>query len=240
MNFNIGSAGHDGEYNLFKSQTQELINLYGVNVKYLIVEKVNKDFIFGEYSHIKVDGDSAFEMFMLPSETEAWNGGDLFGKFGLQNLDTMNMFIGVDDMEKIHPNIVNKEGKGWDGIIGNLVVFPNNKIMEITAFKHEVEGNNNLFTYDNRKNVYEITLKTYIANRDDYTKAQDITDSSTYDYEDFGNLEAIFNEEEETQEKVTTTAEAPIMEDEVVYPSTTRVKPIRKKTDETNPFGDFG
>jgi hypothetical protein len=240
MNFNLG-FNHEGEYSLFKSQTQEIINLYGVYTKYLIVEKINKDVIFGEHSHIKVDAETVFEMFMLPEETETWSGGgDLFSKFGLQNLDTLNFFIGVEDMEKIHPNIVNREGKGWDGIIGNLVVLPNNKIMEITGFEHEVEGNSNLFTYDQRKNVYKITCKSYIANRDDYSEAQDISDSQEFDYEDFGNLESIFSDEEEKTERITTSSEEPILEDETVYPSTVRQKPIRSKKDENNPFGDFG
>ena len=135
MNLNIGFGGHEGEYDLLKSQTQEVINIYGIYTKYLIAEKVNQDKIFGEHSHIKVDNDEVYEMFMLPEETEAWGGGgDLFSKFGLQNLDTLGFFIGVEDMEKIHPNIVNREGKGFDGIIGNLVVLPNNKIMEVTGF----------------------------------------------------------------------------------------------------------
>jgi hypothetical protein len=240
MNFNIGT-GHDNEYELFRSQTQEIISLYGIYIKYLIVNKINKDIIFGEHSHIKVDNEQVHEMYMLPEETETWSGGgDLFSKFGLQNLDTLNFFIGVEDMEKIHPNIVNREGKGWDFIIGNLIVLPNNKIMEVTNFEPEVEGNNNLFPYDLKKNVYKITCKSYIANRDDYSKADDISDSTEFDYEDFGNLESIFSDEEEKTEQITTSSEAPILADEVIYPNTVRQKPIRSKSDENNPFGDFG
>jgi hypothetical protein len=112
--------------------------------------------------------------------------------------------------------------------------------MEVTNFEHEVEGNSNLFPYDLKKNVYKITCKSYIANRDDYSKADDISSSSEFDYEDFGNLESIFNDEDEKTENITTSSQAPILEDEIIYPNTIKQKPIRDKSKENNPFGDFG
>jgi hypothetical protein len=143
-------------------------------------------------------------------------------------------------MNTIHPNIVDKVGKGWDFIIGNLVIFPDNKIMEVTNFEHEVQGNSNLFTYDNKKNVYSITLRSYVANRDDYSDASDITDSQSYDYEDFGNLDKIFNTDEEKYKDVTKRSQDQVLEDEVIYPQEIRNKPLRDKTKEAPQFGDFG
>jgi len=245
MNFNLGT-GHDNEYKLFRDTTKELINLYGVYCKYIITEKINQDKIFGEHSHIKVDKDSVFEFFMLPSETDNWGGeSDLFSKFGMQNLDTITMFVARDDMEEIHPEIVFREGKATIENLpnGNLVVFPNNKIMEVTSFKLTSEdfGNNNVFTSDLTKNVYKIVMKTYIANHDDYSKANEITHSENiegYD-EDFGKLASIFDTDEIDKE-IVTRAEEVIIEDEVIYPSTVRKKPVRNKVAEDNPFGSLG
>lgn len=242
MNFNLGGTENtSGEYELFRSTTQELINLYGIYSKYIKVDRINQDFVFGEHTHISIDKDKVFEFYMLPGETDNWAGaGDLFSKFGLQNNDSIKMYIGVENMLEIHPNIVEKIGKGWDFIVGNLVVLPNNKIMEITSFEHEVEGNNNLFTYDQRKNVYSINLKSYIANHDEYSKAQDITDSDTYDYKDFGNLDSIFASEVEETEEIERRAKEVPLEDEVIYPDPIRKTPIRKTKEEENPFGVFG
>lgn len=239
MNFNIGSVGHTNEYNLFKNMTEEGINLYGIPVKYLITEKVNKDFIFGEWSHLKVNKDSVFEIYMLPVESESWSSqGDLFSKFGLQNLDTIQVIISVKTMEEIHPNIVNRTGKGFDWIIGNLVVLPSNKIMEITNIDTEVQGLNNIFTYDLNKNAYQLTLRQYIANNDDYSKASDITESSEFDYEDFGNLASIFGSDSDNKENVDSLSNE--VQDEIIYPNEPRSKPIRRKDKENSPFGYLG
>jgi hypothetical protein len=239
MNFNIGSPGHTNEYNLFKNMTEEGINLYGIPVKYIKAEKVNKDFVFGEWSHIKVDYENIYEIYMLPVESETWSSqGDLFSKFGLQNLDTIQVIISVKTMEEIHPNIVTRTGKGFDFIIGNLVVLPSNKIMEITNIETEVQGLNNIFTYDLNKNAYQLTLRQYIANNDDYSKASDITESDEYDYEDFGNLASIFGSNDESKEEIESRSTE--IQDEVIYPNEPRIKPIRRKDKENSPFGYLG
>ena len=244
MNFNFSTDNsHDNEYDLFRSITEEMINLYGIQIKYLITKKINQDSIFGEHSHISVDSENVFEFFAKPEETDNWGGeSDLYSKFGLQNLDTMNIFVGRTDMEKIHPEIVDRQGKVTVANLphGNLVVFDSNKIMEVTDMKltSDTFGNNNIFDSNKTKNVYKLTLKSYIANRDDYTKAQDISNSDEVEYEDFGNLEAIFNGEDEHHETVTKRAEERIIEDEAIMPNEVRQKPIRKK--ENSPFGEFG
>jgi hypothetical protein len=245
MNFNLGDSTHDSEYNLFRTTSEELINLYGVPIKYLITEKINQDTIFGEHSHIKIDNETIHQLYAMPSATDMWEGdSNLFSKFGLQNLDTISIFVSRTDMETIHPEITNREGKATVNNLpnGNLVTFDNNKIMEVTNFElsSTEHGNNNVFTSDRDKNVYKLTLKTYFYNHDDTSKADEISESAKFEYEDFGNLDAIFSDDEEQKEEVTTRAEAPILEDEVIYPAEERVKPVRRKVDENNPFGDFG
>jgi len=246
INFNYSTDDSTNpEYELFRSTTEELINMYGIKIKYLITKKINPDHIFGEHSHIKIDNDSVHEFFAKPEETEQWGGdGDLYSKFGLQNLDTMNIFVSRTDMEKIHPEITLREGRvSIDNLPhGNLVVFDSNKIMEVTEMKlsSDTFGNNNIYDSNLSKNVYKLVLKSYIANRDDYTEAEDISNSDEVPYEDFGNLDAIFNSEEENKEEQKHRSESQILEDEVIYPNTVRNKAIRNKEDASNPFGDLG
>ena len=246
MNFNYSTDGsHNNEYDLFGSTTEEFINLYGIKIKYLITEKINQDDIFGEHSHIKIDNENVHEFFAKPEETSSWEGdSNLYSKFGLQNLDTMNIFVSRRDMERIHPEIVQRDGKATIENLphGNLVSFDSNKLMEVTEMKLQSDsfGNNNIFDSNLTKNVFKLTLKSYIANRDDYSKADDISNSDEVDYEDFGNLESIFNGEDENKETQTLRAEERIIEDETIFPNEVRQKPIRNKEKENNPFGDFG
>jgi len=244
MNFNYSTDGsHNSEYDLFRSTTEEMINLYGIKIKYIITEKVNQDTIFGEHSHLRIDNENVHEFFAKPEETSQWEGDNsLYSKFGLQNMDTMNIFVSRTDMEKIHPEIVNREGKATVDNLphGNLVSFDSNKLMEVTEMRltSDTFGNNNVFDSNLTKNVYKLTLKSYIANRDDYSTADDISNSDEVDYEDFGNLESIFNNEEENKEEQEKRSKLPVLEDEVIYPQEPRKKPVRKN--ENNPFGDFG
>jgi hypothetical protein len=244
MNFNFSTDDSTNpEYELFRSTTEELINLYGIKIKYIITEKVNQDDIFGEHTHIKVDNEKVHEFFAKPEETDTWGGeGDLYSKFGLQNLDTMNIYVSRSDMEKVHPEIALREGRATIENLphGNLVVFDSNKIMEVTDMKlsSDTFGNNNVFDSNLAKNVYKLSLKTYIANRDDYSAAEDISNSDEVEYEDFGNLESIFGSEEENREEQDHRAKDVLLEDEIIYPNELRSTAIREKEDSV--FGDLG
>ncbi len=245
MNFNLYDESHDSEYELFRDTTEEVIQLYGVPVKYLITEKVNQDTIYGEHSHLKIDNDAVHQFFAMPNATDMWEGESaLFSKFGLQNLESISIFVSRTDFEKIHPELANREGAATVDNLpnGNLVVFNNNKIMEVSNFELATSehGNNNVFTSDREKNVYKLTLKAYIFNHDDRSESDDITQSDHFEYEDFGNLDKIFNTDEENRENYIHRAEDKVLEDEVIYPNTVREKPIRDKEKEKNPFGDFG
>jgi len=246
MNYNFGDQNSlDNEYDLFKNSTEEVINLYGIKIKYLITKKINPDHIFGESTHISVDNKNVYEFYAMPGETDMWGSdGGLFSKFGLQNLDTISLFISRSDMEKIHPELTNREGRATIDNLpnGNLVVFDSNKIMEVTSFElMSADFNrNNIFTSNRDKNVYKITLKSYFANRDDYTNSEGISNSDKVEYEDFGNLESIFNSEEEILKEEEKRAEKIIIKDEVIYPDKVRDNVIRDKEKEKNPFGFLG
>jgi len=230
MNFGISDdSALNNEYNLFRSTTEELINLYGIEITYILT----------------VDNEKIFKFFAKPEETETFGGeGDLYSKFGLQNLDTMSFYVSRTDMEKIHPEIVNRAGKATvDNLpFGNIIKLPNNKLLEVTDMKLQSDtfGNNNSFTTDRHKNVYKLVTKSYFYNHDDLEKSADITTSDKFDYTDFGNLDAIFSDENTQRDNVTTRSESTILADETIYPAEIRKKPVRIKTDETNPFGDFG
>ena len=203
MNFNLDN--NFNEYELFNSQTQELINLYGILLKFIKVDRVKNDYIFGESKSIKADGKNIFEMFGLPQEVDNWDGDwVLSSNFGLENQKNIFFVISAADIEKIFPDIQSKNSKGFDFIIGNLIMLPDGKLMEISDFVFEVQGGNNLFPYSNKKNVFGILCKPYYSNHDDLSELQTetIKEEEPEIYESVESLEELFSTEQENNEEI--------------------------------------
>lgn len=150
-NFNFSAKP---DYVLNTSLIEEVINLYGILVKFLVVEKINiDDVVYGDYSHIKSDSTKVFDIYMLPEESENFDSTSLaFNSFGLTNFETMNLFMPASALEIIGLT---------KGLTGNLVVLPNNKVMEITQESWETPGMNNLFTNADAKSVIKLTCKQH-------------------------------------------------------------------------------
>jgi len=73
----------------------EIIQQYGIPCYYLPRENVNLDEIFGQDDLSKYE--SAFSLYLLPENPGFYNGGgDLFGKFGFQAMDTMTMYVEIN------------------------------------------------------------------------------------------------------------------------------------------------
>lgn len=152
MNFNFFKSP---TYNLNSHLIEEVISLYGIDVKFLLVEFINKDeTIFKDFQHIKTDKKKVFDMKALPENTESFdNTNYAFADFGFLDFDNITLFIHVSQFNKINVEM-NK-------IIGNIIVLPSNKVMEITDLQFMVPGINNAFTEDNDKSVYRIVCKPY-------------------------------------------------------------------------------
>lgn len=229
-NFNIDAAP---EYDLNADLIDELIGLYGVPTKFLVVQRLNSDdTIFGDYSSIKTDNSKIFDCYMLPETSESWdNNGYNFSEFSLLNNDNCSVFVSKNTVE----NIINIEFKD---MYGNLVVMPNNKIMEITDVQFEVPGVNNLFTFKNTKSVYKLTLKPYSVKMTDEI---DRTDISVDDTEDYSTLDNYFDElldrkvaqdtEMEINPAVATIIKTPSLDQIVIKP--------RVSKEEDDVFGEF-
>ncbi len=178
-NFNTNESA---EYDLNTELIDECINLYGVQTKFLVVQKLNSDdTIFGDYSSIKTDNSKIFDVFMMPENSDSWDsGGYNFSEFGMLNNDSCTVFVSKNSVQ----NIIELDFKE---LYGNLVVMPNNKIMEVTDVQFEVPGVNNLFTYSNSKSVYKLTLKPYSAKLTDEINQNDVINNDNDDYTSLDN-----------------------------------------------------
>lgn len=186
MNFNFSNKP---EYDLNSSLSKEMINLYGVMVKLVLIERINVDeTVFGDFSHLKSSG-GIVDLPVLPEDTDNWDEGSFnMTAFGPINYENINLFVHMDyitiDINKI---------------IGNLLVFPNNKIMEITYFDVTVPGINNLFTYKDSKSLIKLTCKPYNGKIVNELNPSDLIHTSgdfddPVESEDFESLEKYFNE----------------------------------------------
>lgn len=152
MNFNFF---HNPEYNLHSHLIDEVISLYGIKIKFLLVEYINKDeTVFKDFQHIKTDHKKVFDMNALPENSEFFDNTNYnFGDFGFLDFNNISFFIHTKEFNKINVSL-NK-------IIGNIIVLPSNKVIEITDVQFMVPGINNAFTEDSEKSVYKITCRPY-------------------------------------------------------------------------------
>jgi hypothetical protein len=226
MNFNISEAP---EYDLNTQMIDELINLYGVSTKFLVIERINKDdAVFGDFSHIKTDSEKIFEMYMLPEITEDWDQSDFsFSQFGIVNSENISLFAAFSQFDEIFDGEV-------QNIMGNLIVLPNNKVMEITNVSFDVPGINNLFTYKDTKSVVKITCKPY-----DFKLINEVdnVDISTEEEGSYDTLDTYFAElidEKDTQDN-----EAEVIPSVVTNENNVKVeKPIVDRS-EDDVWGSF-
>lgn len=168
-NFN----NYDNEYTLSGNLTAEVIDLYGLTVSYIRTEKVNKSLTLSEYQFLRADNSSVFKVNVYPENTAGYdNQSDLLSKFGMLMFDNINLFISKNQFLKVFPN------KDFLRGVGDLIVMPSKQIFEISEVEAQVPGLNNMFLYDNQKNVYSIKLKPYNYNQDqiNITNDADIPD----------------------------------------------------------------
>lgn len=180
-NFNFTGTS---DYSLNSQMIEEVINLYGVMVKFLVVEKINKDdIVFGDYSHLKSDSTKIYDIYMLPEESENFDSINFaFNNGTLVNSETINLFMPTSALETIGLT---------KGLTGNLIVLPSNKVMEITQESWETPGINNLFTNIDKKSVIKLSCKTY---DNKLINELDSVDIVADDSVPFTTLDSYFNE----------------------------------------------
>lgn len=140
------------EYELNRSLITEMISMYGIQVKFVKVKKINEDNLFKDYQHLVADKNDIIEMYALPENTDSFDSnGYQFSSFGFTDLNNLSVFISVESFGDIQ----------FKEIVGNLIVLPSNKILEITDVTFQVPGINNDFVNNNSRTVYKLTLTPY-------------------------------------------------------------------------------
>lgn len=136
--------------------TYEVIRMYGLPCKLILTKKCGRDDVFGDYTHYEVDNAKAFQIYGMPENPEGFDMQQyMFEDYGISDYNTCNIFVSTYDFDEKHSNLKLNE------IIGNFIVLPSGKVMEITHVDYMTPHVNNLFAYADRKSVYKLTLDPY-------------------------------------------------------------------------------
>lgn len=153
MSINLNFT-HKSEYQVHNNLIAEAIDIYGIQCKLLITIKENTDYtVFGDWSNIKTNGSTIFDINVLPSDQSDIEKEYQFTDFGLNYLYNNEVFISSKALAKLGINL--------EALYSALLVFPSNQIMEITDVDFKVPGVNNLWAFSDLKSVIKLTLNSY-------------------------------------------------------------------------------
>ena len=194
MAFNL-NISRKPERNLYKNNINEIIEMYGIKCKYLYSEKINIDkFVFKDFSHLKVDNtDQGLykDIYLLPEDTENWEGDVLYNLYGFNNQWTQHLFISQKMMYELYPKFLDT---GRHNLVNSLIITPSSTILEITHVESYDPGMTNTWGHADQPSSYKLTVKIYDHNLPD----ENIRDIKTnIELEEGNDGIEIFNHNEE-------------------------------------------
>ncbi len=142
----------------------EVINIYGIQCKYLYTEKINVDYnVFKDFSHLRV-GEQYEDVMLLPEDTSNFEGDVSYNMFGFHNQWTQQLFISRSGMLKLFPDFMEI---GRHKLVNSLIVTPAGTLLEITHVESYTVGVSNTWAYADLPNSYKLSVKIYDHNLSD-------------------------------------------------------------------------
>ena len=193
MNFNRSTKP---DYDLKANQIDELISLYGVECDYLESTKENIDTVLRDFQYRKLNKDNSRKIMLMPEDPAGFDDEISFGLFGIQDNRSENLFISRKTIIHIFPDF--DDSNGYNDIFNQLIVFPSGKVMEISDFKCQVPGINNLYLNPDEKSSYLMTVIPYSFNKQDEIEEE----PDEIIQEEMETLDDFFTSLDETEEKI--------------------------------------
>ena len=222
MAFNLNNS-RKPEVDLYKSLIDESIEIYGIPCKYLYSEKMNKNIVFKDFSHMKVEElnpDSYKDIFLLPENAEDWEGDVVYNNFGFYNQWTQHLYISRQTVLDLYPDF---DEIGRSVLVNSLIVTPAGTVLEITNVETYDPNINNLWAFADRTSMYKLAVKIYDHNIADEgisgnekggiqteIELSEGPDGEIFDYEeevDTSGIDEFFQELMDTNTKVEETAD---------------------------------
>jgi hypothetical protein len=176
--FNLYSQTSNNEYSILNDATHELIESYGIPVKYIPRDVQNHDFIMGE--DLLSSFQDVYEVNMYLENFSDFNGsGDLFAKFGMTVDDQLTLIIQQDFIDNL---------LGRTPLPGDLIYFEFSKLLfEI----FHVDPEKNSFYHTGQQISYMIECRKFEYGGEEIEtgntlidKINDIGDVDTSDEQD--------------------------------------------------------
>jgi len=209
-----------GDFQSIKANREDIFDLYGLPENSEEVEDIGTN--FSEFGMLNVE---TIRLFISKESLQEISYQNMTAKDREHALDTEPQPRSHgDDFFKDDGNIpsnnyefINSDFRNTPvvSLQSNLVVLPNNRIMEISDVQFMVPGINNLFTQKDEKNVYRITLKPYSMKLTDDIEALNSDDLTNNDNEanladSYKGLEEYFNELTDDQNAIDAEAKTDI------------------------------
>jgi hypothetical protein len=161
MAFNLNTS-RKPERDLYKHLIDESIEMYGIPCKYIYSEKMNKNEVFKDFSHMKV-GEDFRDIYLLPEDASDWEGDVVYNNFGFYNQWTQHLFISRDTVLELYPDF-DEPGRGRQLLVNSLLILPSNAVLEITHVETYDPGVNNLWAFGDKTSAYKLAVKIYDHN----------------------------------------------------------------------------
>lgn len=177
MAWNLNNRPTD--YKLSGRVTSELIDMYGLMVRFYKADLVNEDNILNESQNILLSIENSYDIMVMPEHPEAFEEDDILSKFGMMSMSTTNLFISAKTVD----NILESQNDITQ-LIGGIVKLPSDKMLEVTNVDIMSDGINNMYAYKNQKNVFTLICKPWSYNIDEIDEAikeeMDFNDENEY------------------------------------------------------------
>lgn len=171
--FNFFGDNAENEYQIFNDNTFEMIEMYGIPIKYIPRTEVDMDDLFGE-DDVAIY-DNAIELKMYLEDHMSFEGSDFFSKFGLEVDDTIKLKIQQDYMRE---QLSNSEPE-----IGDLIKFEFSKdLFEISYIEDE-----EMFYLAGKTTIYTISAKRFEYSGEQIQTGDE--DIDVIDGEDYATLD---------------------------------------------------
>jgi hypothetical protein len=181
--------------------------MYGIPCKYIYSEKMNKNEVFQDFSHMKV-GEDFKDIFLLPEDASDWEGDVVYNNFGFYNQLTQHLYISRQTVLELYPDF---DEIGRSILVNSLIILPSNAVLEITHVETYDPGVNNLWAFGDRTSTYKLSVKIYnhniadegIDNMKTEIKFEEGPDGEIFDYTedvDTSSIDAFFQELMDTTE----------------------------------------
>jgi len=175
MNFNFSNK----EYDLFATNAEEIIRLYGIPCRIVITDKVNKDIIFGDFSHFEANGGKTYDIYAMPENPEEFDVYDrLRSQFGIPNDTSINLFIAKPTAYELIQYSQNYQNEYdvtdasnnmeiYKSLISSIIILPSGRLMEIVQIDEDTPGTSNAFLFNFAKVCYKFGCREYIPRKSD-------------------------------------------------------------------------